>query len=126
MSSCALKKNLPLLTVDLVRILFLPSIFPSFLSFFLPSVSVLFILYFRCNCTDNWSGPSCTDDVDECATLDSPCTLPNTRCTNTQGGYVCNCTEAWKGDSCTEDVDECEEGNITCHNNGTCVNNEGL
>ncbi|XP_052803272.1 uncharacterized protein LOC128233574 [Mya arenaria] len=44
--------------------------------------------YFTCNCTNEWTGQYCEEDVDECA--HEPCSGREV-CTNKDGGYECFC-----------------------------------
>ena len=44
---------------------------------------------FSCNCTPGWTGPTCSEDIDFCAS--QPC-LNGGTCIDTVNGYTCNCT----------------------------------
>ncbi|XP_059160605.1 uncharacterized protein LOC131944081 [Physella acuta] len=46
--------------------------------------------YGTCNCTSNFTGSKCTDDVDECTKGTYNC-RQNSICANTIGGYICPC-----------------------------------
>ncbi|KAK7496194.1 hypothetical protein BaRGS_00012604 [Batillaria attramentaria] len=65
-----------------------------------------------CVCPSAWSGPTCTEDVDECSLqATSPCNEANTaECRNLNGSFQCVCLEGWRGENCEQDVDECGEG----------------
>ena len=63
-----------------------------------------------CSCVDGWTGPTCADDIDECA--DAPC-LNGGTCNNTDGGFSCSCPAIFDGDLCETRVctaERCDDG----------------
>ncbi|XP_051567022.1 protein HEG-like [Myxocyprinus asiaticus] len=44
---------------------------------------------YRCQCLSSWTGPSCTEDVDEC--MNNPCPQGSV-CVNTGGSFSCECS----------------------------------
>uniref|UniRef100_A0A8B9GL35 Cubilin n=1 Tax=Amazona collaria TaxID=241587 RepID=A0A8B9GL35_9PSIT len=50
-----------------------------------------------CLCNVGWTGPNCTENIDEC--VSSPCQNGGT-CTDEVNGYSCECTSAWTGPQC--------------------------
>ena len=71
---------------------------------------------FSCNCTPGWTGPTCSEDIDFCAS--QPCMHGGT-CIDTGDGYTCNCSGSYIGPSCA-DIDHCAV--YTPCQNGQCVN----
>lgn len=71
---------------------------------------------FSCNCTPGWAGPTCSEDIDFCAS--QPCMHGGT-CIDTGDGYTCNCSGSYTGPSCA-DIDHCAVYS-PCQN-GQCVN----
>ncbi|XP_065108124.1 protein HEG isoform X2 [Paramisgurnus dabryanus] len=56
----------------------------------------------HCQCLPAWTGPSCTEDVDEC--VSSPCPQ-GSKCINTGGSFSCECDLGFDledGRSCTQ------------------------
>ncbi|XP_053732960.1 protein HEG [Synchiropus splendidus] len=56
---------------------------------------------FTCRCQQAWTGPTCSQDVDECET--DPCPV-GSRCVNTRGSFSCECPlglDLEDGRSCT-------------------------
>ncbi|KAM8858353.1 protein HEG isoform 2-T2 [Synchiropus picturatus] len=57
---------------------------------------------FTCRCQQAWTGPTCSQDVDECET--DPCPV-GSRCVNTRGSFSCECPlglDLEDGRSCTK------------------------
>lgn len=84
----------------------------------------------ECVCDDGYTGPFCTDDVNECDIGDNNC-VPGQNCHNTDGGYYCvdaanpECPSGYSGtapDNCVDD-DECQAS--PCGDNATCGNLPG-
>ena len=76
---------------------------------------------FSCNCTPGWTGPTCSEDIDFCAS--QPCLYGGT-CIDTGNGYTCNCTGNYTGPAgkyCTDGEDECQQTS-SCQNEGNCTN----
>lgn len=73
---------------------------------------------YECKCPANWTGRSCTKDVDEC--LISPKICGHGICQNEEGFYQCYCTPGFTGIHCDSDVDECLSH--PCKNGATCYN----
>lgn len=74
---------------------------------------------FTCACKQGFTGATCANDVDECATNPNACSAGQT-CRNTLGGYACTCPVGYQGAGCTQDVNECALG--VCQNGGSCEN----
>ncbi|XP_050679493.1 fibrillin-1-like isoform X1 [Leptidea sinapis] len=79
---------------------------------------------FRCVCSPGYKsmGGTCAD-IDECASVRSPC---EQLCTNTEGSYECLCRAGYEVDedgARCRDVDECTRGTHTCQQN--CANTDG-
>ena len=54
----------------------------------------------KCLCAEQWSGPECQYDVNECETNRSDTCLNDGRCVNYPGGYQCQCQENYFGQHC--------------------------
>nr|DBA25188.1 TPA: hypothetical protein GDO54_012746 [Pyxicephalus adspersus] len=78
---------------------------------------------FFCLCTDNWQGPVCADDVDECQKYGGTALGCQNGgiCKNTPGYYSCTCTPEWYGPQCTSKYDDCKAGSAELCGNGTCT-----
>ncbi|RWS11455.1 cubilin-like protein, partial [Dinothrombium tinctorium] len=80
---------------------------------------------FVCRCPSGWQGPTCEEDVNECALFagtDLGCQNGAT-CRNTPGSYQCQCAANWKGIHCTESHDDCDgASNVELCGHGTCYN----
>uniref|UniRef100_A0A8C0FEB1 Cubilin n=1 Tax=Bubo bubo TaxID=30461 RepID=A0A8C0FEB1_BUBBB len=50
-----------------------------------------------CLCYAGWTGPNCTENIDEC--ISNPCQNGGS-CTDGVNGYSCECTSAWTGPQC--------------------------
>ncbi|NXY67496.1 CUBN protein, partial [Glareola pratincola] len=50
-----------------------------------------------CLCNAGWTGPNCTENIDEC--ISNPCQNGGT-CTDGVNGYSCECTSGWTGPQC--------------------------
>ncbi|CAM9270170.1 unnamed protein product, partial [Lampetra planeri] len=78
---------------------------------------------YHCVCPNNWAGPNCATDVNECQLYSG--TLQECQngatCVNTPGSYTCTCSPEWSGTLCTVRYDDCRTGaqNICVH--GTCI-----
>jgi len=80
---------------------------------------------FKCECTANWEGPTCSVDVDECSRYsgtDLGCQNGAT-CFNTPGSYQCACAGNWKGVNCNRQKVDClQVPQSEICGQGTCVN----
>lgn len=80
---------------------------------------------FKCICPDNYEGPTCEQDVDECQKFrgtDLGC-QNGARCVNLVGGYQCECPAQYHGVHCTVLHDDCglSSSSSLC-GHGKCVN----
>ncbi|XP_062900253.1 cubilin isoform X2 [Mobula hypostoma] len=78
---------------------------------------------FFCLCPNNWKGPTCSDDVNECevyAGSSLACQNGGT-CINTEGSYSCTCAPEWYGPQCTSKHDDCLDGLQTKCEHGICI-----
>nr|XP_023646366.1 cubilin [Paramormyrops kingsleyae] len=83
---------------------------------------------FHCICLDNWQGPTCTTDVNECqiyAGTTQGCQNGAT-CYNTPGSYSCTCTPEWSGTHCTSRYDDCAGGSQELCAHGLCIDSDRL
>ncbi|XP_074654184.1 uncharacterized protein LOC141908184 [Tubulanus polymorphus] len=67
-------------------------------------------------CLPGWSGDSCTDAINECAS--SPCQNGGT-CIDDHNRFHCLCPTGTAGDQCQVDIDECRSR--PCLNGGSCI-----
>ena len=63
-----------------------------------------------------WRGPTCEDNVDECAS-ESPC-LNGGMCMDTPGSYLCSCQFGFTGDRCQLELEKCDSN--PCQNDALC------
>ncbi|XP_071787824.1 cubilin-like isoform X2 [Asterias amurensis] len=80
---------------------------------------------YQCRCVPGWTGTTCSDDVNECATIsgtEDDCQNSGT-CVNTLGSFRCSCPANWFGPQCTIRYDDCSTASHTdlC-GHGFCVN----
>lgn len=80
----------------------------------------LFFFLFRCMCTIGWTGPDCSEDINECDS--EPC-LNGATCYESvkQGQFVCICPPFYTGDFCHQRFSPCELPYNPCINNSTCL-----
>ncbi|KAK6490308.1 cubilin [Huso huso] len=81
---------------------------------------------FYCICPNNWQGPICSADVNECqiyAGTPLGCQNGGT-CTNTPGGYNCVCSAEWYGPHCTSQYDDCQGGSQALCEHGICIDSD--
>ncbi|XP_072307339.1 cubilin [Eucyclogobius newberryi] len=78
---------------------------------------------FHCLCPNNWGGPNCGTDVNECQTFAgtlSGCQNGAT-CVNTAGSFSCSCSPEWGGSLCTQRYDDCRGAGQDLCVHGTCI-----
>ena len=80
-------------------------------------VTIVDVETFSCNCTPGWTGCTCSEDIDFCAS--QPCMHGGT-CIDTGDGYTCMCSDAYTGPHCAA-LDYCAVY-APCQNDGHCVN----
>ncbi|GMR47166.1 hypothetical protein PMAYCL1PPCAC_17361, partial [Pristionchus mayeri] len=68
---------------------------------------------YYCSCSDQWTGPHCLTDVDECSFVPQPCINFGT-CHNIPGDYFCDCINGTFGKNCDINPDDCV--NVTACN----------
>ncbi|XP_060067948.1 mucin-like protein [Ylistrum balloti] len=75
-----------------------------------------------CVCKDGWTGPQCTDDVNECL-IGNRCPGINEECMNIQGSYMCRCVTGYSNVTGTcQDINECNTTNVCTQD---CTNTPG-
>lgn len=74
----------------------------------------------RCTCTAGWTGPDCSEDINECES--EPC-LNGATCFESvkPGQFVCICPPFYTGDFCHQRFSPCELPYNPCINNSTCL-----
>jgi hypothetical protein len=75
-----------------------------------------------CQCTHSFfTGDSCQYDVRPCST--NKC-LYNGTCTNLNNNtqFKCECSQNYYGANCEKQIDVCKVKNVTCSNQGYCLN----
>ena len=84
---------------------------------------------YRCSCATGWTGATCDQDVDECATARDNCDPDPDACVNAQGGFRCLCPPGFSGNgvgaSGCVDIDECRIGSDACDPLAECINTNG-
>lgn len=70
---------------------------------------------FRCGCRRGWTGPRCSEDVDECR---QGLCEHDAICRNLNGSYQCFCRPGYTGTHCHIEVNECLSQ--PCQNGATC------
>ncbi|XP_066485218.1 cubilin [Tiliqua scincoides] len=78
---------------------------------------------FFCLCPNNWQGPLCSDDVNECQIYaGTPLGCQNgATCVNTPGSYSCRCTPETYGPHCASKFDDCQRGSPALCEHGLCI-----
>ena len=67
-------------------------------------LTILTLHLARCTCLPGYTGPTCTEDVNECET-ENICN--NGICQNTPGSFQCYCKPGYSGSLCNHEFDEC-------------------
>uniref|UniRef100_A0A4W6F2P1 Cubilin n=1 Tax=Lates calcarifer TaxID=8187 RepID=A0A4W6F2P1_LATCA len=78
---------------------------------------------YHCLCPNNWAGPNCATDVNECqvyAGTFQGCQNGAT-CVNTPGSFTCTCSPEWSGSLCTVRYDDCRNAGRDLCVHGTCI-----
>ncbi|XP_063159632.1 cubilin [Candoia aspera] len=78
---------------------------------------------FFCLCPNNWQGPVCSDDVNECQIYEGTALgcQNGATCVNNPGSYSCTCTPETYGQHCTFKFDDCQGGSSPLCGHGICV-----
>ncbi|XP_077124414.1 cubilin [Ranitomeya variabilis] len=78
---------------------------------------------FFCLCSNNWTGSTCAEDVNECQLYGgTPLGCQNgALCENTPGSYSCSCTPEWYGPQCTSKYEDCIAGSEELCVHGQCI-----
>ncbi|CAF0807264.1 unnamed protein product [Adineta ricciae] len=71
---------------------------------------------FTCECDPGFTGPTCDQELDECAS--QPC-ANNGTCKDLENGFLCDCLPEWNGTLCTEPMNPCQSS--PCGPVGKCV-----
>ncbi|CAF3707486.1 unnamed protein product [Rotaria sp. Silwood1] len=71
---------------------------------------------FTCQCDPGFVGPTCNQELDECASY--PC-ANNGTCTDLENGFLCHCLPEWNGTLCTEARNPCQSS--PCGPVGKCI-----
>ncbi|KAF0028409.1 hypothetical protein F2P81_019496 [Scophthalmus maximus] len=83
---------------------------------------------FHCLCPENWAGPNCATDVNECQIHSGTfqgCQNGGT-CVNTPGSFSCTCSPEWSGSLCTVRYDDCRNAGRDLCVHGTCIDADRL
>ncbi|XP_066539114.1 cubilin [Hoplias malabaricus] len=81
---------------------------------------------FHCLCPQNWQGPTCAVDVNECM-IYAGTTLGcqnGATCVNTPGSFTCTCPPEWYGPHCTSRYDDCVGSNQDLCVHGLCIDSD--
>ncbi|KAF7287446.1 hypothetical protein GWI33_001415 [Rhynchophorus ferrugineus] len=76
-----------------------------------------------CLCQNGWEGPTCEQDINECARFvgtDLGCQNGGT-CQNFPGSYQCICVNGWIGTHCNRKPNDCSSGGTEICGHGTCI-----
>ncbi|XP_075684851.1 cubilin [Rhinoderma darwinii] len=78
---------------------------------------------FFCLCSNNWKGPTCAEDVNECQVYGGTALgcQNGASCVNIPGSYTCSCTPEWYGPQCTSKYDDCKAGSVELCVHGICI-----
>jgi hypothetical protein len=79
---------------------------------------------YTCACNEGWTGTGITCiDADDCEF--SPCANGGTCSDIGTLMFDCVCVPGWRGPKCEDDWNECTMGVHACHNDASCINNDG-
>ncbi|GFO38964.1 fibropellin-1 [Plakobranchus ocellatus] len=73
-------------------------------------------IYARCVCKPGYTGPTCSDNVDEC--ISEPCQNGGT-CVDQVASYFCACLPGFRGENCEITSYSCDGGSV-CENATSC------
>ncbi|KAE8596094.1 hypothetical protein XENTR_v10015965 [Xenopus tropicalis] len=78
---------------------------------------------FFCLCPDQWQGPTCAEDVNECQRYGGTALgcQNGGLCQNTPGSYSCSCPPEWYGPLCTMRFDDCRTNPVDICIHGICI-----
>ncbi|CAB1449409.1 unnamed protein product, partial [Pleuronectes platessa] len=78
---------------------------------------------YHCLCPENWAGPNCATDLNECQIHSGTfqgCQNGAT-CVNTPGSFTCNCSPEWSGVLCSVRYDDCRNAGQDLCERGICI-----
>ncbi|XP_062831335.1 epidermal growth factor-like protein 6 isoform X4 [Anolis carolinensis] len=83
----------------------------------------------KCKCFPGFTGKTCSQDIDECATGKAICSF-NRKCVNTFGSYYCRCQVGYElkyvnGRYNCLDINECTANISMCNFHAECLNTQG-
>ncbi|XP_074549445.1 cubilin [Halichoeres trimaculatus] len=78
---------------------------------------------YHCVCPNNWAGPNCATDVNECQVYSGSAQgcQNGATCVNTPGSFTCTCSPEWSGTLCTVRYDDCRNAGQDLCVHGTCI-----